>query len=62
MSFDAPLTGTQFVWQKNIANSTVKVCTSYATDNPQITSVPVDSEIVRKMGDFWPEEVGADTE
>ena len=48
---------------KSIADSAVQVTTSYAIDNAQlITSAPVDGEIVRKMGEFWSEVVGADTE
>ena len=61
MFVDALLMGTGLS-VKGIADSALQVFTSYTIDNVQITSAPVDGEIVRKMGDFWSEVVGMDTE
>ena len=61
MYLDAPLMGTELSG-KNIAVSAVQVSTSYATDNPQITSAAFNGEIVREMGDFWPKVAEVDAE
>ena len=60
MYLDAPLMGTELS-AKNIADSVVQLSTSYVIDNAPITFPLVDGEIVRKMGDFLSEVVGADT-